>query len=492
MMAKLIVVCILYSLHTFTAIAQMPGFLSLDCGGNETYIDRSGLQWVSDNNFTSGGSVANISVVGEARKQYQTLRYFSADNKKYCYTLNVKARTRYLVRATFLYGNFDNSTVYPKFDISLGATLWSTIVISNSDMLEVEELILLAQSSSISVCLSNASTGLPFISTLELRQFNGSIYYTDFEAETFLKVSARINFGASNNDSIRYPDDPYDRIWESDAVKKPNFLVGVAPGTSKIHTRRPVDTGRDEYPPEKVMQTAVVGENGVLSYRINLDGFPGHGWAFSYFAEIEDLVPSESRKFKLVRPDVPNYENLIVNVQENAKSSYRLYEPGFSNVSLPFVVSFEFVKTEDSSRGPILNALEINKYVQINYGTQDAAVLASLITLYPSSDWALEGGDPCLPVPWTWVKCSLDAQPRVTAILLSGKNLTGHIPLQILNLTALTDLWLDHNFLNGSLPDFGVLVDLKRLHLEYNQLSGILPLSLADLPTLKELQVCAE
>lgn len=489
MMAKLIVVCILYSLHTFTAIAQMPGFLSLDCGGNETYIDRSGLQWVSDNNFTSGGSVANISVVGEARKQYQTLRYFSADNKKYCYTLNVKARTRYLVRATFLYGNFDNSTVYPKFDISLGATLWSTIVISNSDMLEVEELILLAQSSSISVCLSNASTGLPFISTLELRQFNGSIYYTDFEAETFLKVSARINFGASNNDSIRYPDDPYDRIWESDAVKKPNFLVGVAPGTSKIHTRRPVDTGRDEYPPEKVMQTAVVGENGVLSYRINLDGFPGHGWAFSYFAEIEDLVPSESRKFKLVRPDVPNYENLIVNVQENAKSSYRLYEPGFSNVSLPFVVSFEFVKTEDSSRGPILNALEINKYVQINYGTQDAAVLASLTTLYPSSDWALEGGDPCLPVPWTWVKCSLDAQPRVTAILLSGKNLTGHIPLQILNLTALTDLWLDHNFLNGSLPDFGVLVDLKRLHLEYNQLSGILPLSLADLPTLKELYV---
>jgi hypothetical protein len=38
------------------------------------------------------------------------------------------------------------------------------------------------------------------------------------------------------------------------------------------------------------MQTTVVGENGVLSYRINLDGFPGHGWVFSYFAEIEDLV----------------------------------------------------------------------------------------------------------------------------------------------------------------------------------------------------------
>ena len=63
-----------------------------------------------------------------------------------------------------------------------------------------------------------------------------------------------------------------------------------------------------------------------------------------------------------------------------------------------------------------MNALEINKYVQINYGTQDATVLASSTTLFPSSDWALEGGDPCFPVPWTRAKCSLDAQPRVTAM----------------------------------------------------------------------------
>ncbi|XP_059073006.1 probable LRR receptor-like serine/threonine-protein kinase At1g67720 isoform X2 [Cryptomeria japonica] len=485
-----VVSAIFLLLHAFSATAQIPvGFISLDCGGKHASIDRNGLQWIPDDSFISGGFVASISVTGETRKHYQTVRYFPADERKYCYTLHVKERTRYLVRATFLYGNFDKSSTYPTFDISLGATYWSTVAISDIDIPKIKELILLAQSSSISVCLSNASTGTPFISTLELRQFNGSMYYTDFETQFFLHVSARINFGASNNDSIRYPDDPYDRIWESDADKRANFLVDVASGTTKIQTNRSIDTARDEYPPEKVMQTAVVGERGLLSYRTDLDGFPGYGWAFSYFAEIEDLGPREARKFKLNLPNVPDYNNLTINVQENAQGSYKLYEPGYANVSLPFVVSFAFVKKRDSSRGPILNALEVNKYVTINFGTQDAAALSSLIALYPSADWALEGGDPCLPVPWTWVRCSSDGQPRVTAILLSGKNLSGQIPLEILNLTALTDLLLDHNSLNGPIPDFSALIKLQRLHLEDNQLKGSLPVSLADLPDLKELYV---
>lgn len=179
------------------------GFVSIDCGGGENYTDDIGLVWISDNQMPYG-ETAPISVPGENRKQYSTVRYFPADNRKYCYTFGVLNRTRYLVRATFLYGNFDNSNVYPKFDISLGSTHWSTIVVSDANTIEIEELILLASFPTISVCLSNASTGRPFISTLELRQFNGSLYYTEFETRFFLGVSARINFGAESNDSVRY------------------------------------------------------------------------------------------------------------------------------------------------------------------------------------------------------------------------------------------------------------------------------------------------
>ena len=163
----------------------------------------------------------------------------------------------------------------------------------------------------------------------------------------------------------RYPDDPYDRIWESDLDRRQNFLVGVAPGTERIRTSKNIDIRTREYPPVKVMQTAVVGTEGELSYRLNLQGFPANARAYAYFSEIEDLAPNETRKFKLREPYISDYSNAVVNIAENANGSYRLYEPSYMNVTLDFVLSFIFSKTNDSTRGPLLNAIEISKYQQI-------------------------------------------------------------------------------------------------------------------------------
>lgn len=113
------------------------------------------------------------------------------------------------------------------------------------------------------------------------------------------------------------------------------------------------------------MQTAVVGTRGVLSYRLNLEDFPANARAYAYFAEIEDLGKNESRKFKLKQPYIADYSNAVVNIAENANGSYTLYEPSYMNVTLDFVLSFSFVMTPDSIRGPLLNALEISKYVEI-------------------------------------------------------------------------------------------------------------------------------
>ncbi|XP_071690581.1 probable LRR receptor-like serine/threonine-protein kinase At1g67720 [Rutidosis leptorrhynchoides] len=486
--------CFLFLTYLFVLVlnfldittAQVPGFVSLDCGGQSNSTDNLGLEWTPDNQIIYG-ITSNISVTNETRQQYQTVRYFPADNRKYCYTINVKSRTRYLLRATFLYGNFDNNNVYPKFDISLGPTRWATIVISDANTIESEELIFLASGSTVSVCLSNATTGQPFISTLELRPFNGSIYLTQFENQFYLSVSARINFGAENEDPVRYPDDPFDRIWQSDMLKKANYLVDVAPGTDRISTKLPIDIGKDEQPPQKVMQTAVVGRNGDLTYRMNLDGFPAFGWAYTYFAEIEDLGSNETRKFRLVLPGMPDVSKAVVNIQENAQGTHRLYEPGFVNISLPFVLSFKFGKTSDSTQGPLVNAIEINKYLKIGDGSFDGDVAASLVSNYESSDWAQEGGDPCLPVAWSWLDCNTDREPKIIAVKLSGKNLTGNIPLDLTKLTSLEELWLDGNALTGPIPDFTECRNLKIIHLENNRLSGDIPSSLADLPNLSQL-----
>ncbi|KAG2578813.1 hypothetical protein PVAP13_6NG110300 [Panicum virgatum] len=468
--------------------AAQPGFISLDCGGARDHTDAIGIQWTSDATFVSGGQTAQLLVQnGLQSQQFATVRYFPADNRKYCYTMNVRNRTRYLVRATFLYGNFDNSNVYPKFDISLGASPWSTIVVDDATTPVVEEAIILAAAPTLSVCLSNASTGQPFISTLELRQFNGSLYYTTDETRFFLALSARINFGAESNDSIRYPDDPFDRIWESDSVRRANYLVDVAPGTARISTTKPIFVSINEEPPEKVMQTAVVGQDGYLNYRLDLEGFPANAWGVSYFAEIEDLAPNETRKFKLEVPGMPALSKPTVDVEENAQGKYRLYEPGYTNLSLPFVFSFGFRKTNDSSEGPILNALEIYKYVQITMGSQDASIMASMVSRYSQAGWAQEGGDPCLPASWSWVQCSSEDAPRVFSITLSGKNITGSIPVELTKLSALVELRLDGNSFSGQIPDFSACHNLH--HLENNQLTGELPPSLGDLPNLKELYV---
>ncbi|XP_030542497.1 probable LRR receptor-like serine/threonine-protein kinase At1g67720 [Rhodamnia argentea] len=471
-----------------SSTAQMPGSVSLDCGGSQSFTDEIGLEWTPDDQFTFG-EITNVSLANETRTQYTTLRYFPADNRKYCYTLNVTTRTRYLIRATFLYGNFDSDNVYPSFEISLGPTYWSTIAISDASTIEVRELIFLASDPTIDVCLSNATTGKPFISTLELRQFNGSMYYTDYENQFYLGTSARINFGAESEEPVRYPDDPFDRIWESDSVKKANYLVDVAAGTKKVSTQLPIDVNHDEKPPRKVMQTAVVGTNGLLTYRLNLDGFLGCGWAYSYFAEIEDLAPNDTRKFKLILPGSPDISKAVVNIIENAQGKYRLYEPGFVNITLPFVLSFKFARTIDSSKGPLLNAMEINKYVKKIDGSPDGGVIASIISPYTSAAWAQEGGDPCLPVPWTWVRCSSDSPPLITAVTLSSKNLTGNIPSDIAKLSGLVELWLDGNSLTGSIPDLSSCMNLEIIHLENNHLTGELPSSLATLPNLKELYV---
>lgn len=133
----------------------------------------------------------------------------------------------------------------------------------------------------------------------------------------------------------------------------------------------PIDVSRDDWPPQKVMQTAVVGRNGSLTYRLNLDGFPSSGWAFSYFSEIEDLGPNDTRKFRLMIPGAPDLSTAFVNIQENAPGKYRLYEPGYYNISFPFVLSFRFEKTSDSTVGPLLNAMEINRYLKKSDGSLD-------------------------------------------------------------------------------------------------------------------------
>ena len=79
---------------------------------------------------------------------------------------------------------------------------------------------------------------------------------------------------------------------------------------------------------------------------------------------------------------------------------------------------------------------------------------------------------------------------ELTWLNLSGNQLTGPIPLELGELTALTDLYLNDNQLTGSIPpELGRLTKLSRLVLRGNQLSGGIPPVLGSLSNLTVLSL---
>ncbi|CAM6069234.1 unnamed protein product [Sphagnum tenellum] len=70
---------------------------------------------------------------------------------------------------------------------------------------------------------------------------------------------------------------------------------------------------------------------------------------------------------------------------------------------------------------------------------QDAIAIEEIKSSMNLNDWT---GDPCVPVPHPWVTCSTDLNSilSITAVNLSGYNLTGPISPSFGNLLSLTSL----------------------------------------------------
>ncbi|CAM6038835.1 unnamed protein product [Sphagnum compactum] len=490
---------LLFLHQSFNTVVAQPGFISLDCGGDQEYTDSNNITWIPDNtSFVQTGSVATLPTANNQSSIPQSLtrlRYFPNNQSKNCYTLPANLSTRYLIRATFLYGNYDGATTNPIFDISLDATIWATITILNATETYYQEIVAIAQSrsSTFSVCLLNVNQGTPFLSSLELRPLFGSIYELSYLSAAYLSSMLRINFGAPSFASVRYPYDPVDRIWMSDQAalaETTSLLQNVGSNVTSISTTRSVRiTSASDRPPQLVMQTAAVGNNGILSYRSRLNGFPSQAYAVSYFAEIQVLKPTDIRSF-IFNTNIadPTFVDQNLNLQQDANGPFIAFEPGYLNVTIPQYADYSLTRTPNSTLNPIINALEIYKIVTkvstTNYA--DVLALSSLASQLPPQH---SQGDPCLPVAWDWVSCNNASSPQVTTIALSNRSLSGTIPNSLATMTALQSISLDYNNFTGPIPDLSSLSSLQFLNLEDNDLSGDFPQWLANLPGLTVLWV---
>ena len=181
------------------------GFISIDCGiaeGSE-YQQSGQINFVSDVNFIDSGINHDLPNVALYDKyvHYKNVRSFP-DGDRNCYTLRpVDKDSKYLIRASFLYGNYDGQNLSPTFDLYLGVDWWATVQ-NPTTTKQFFEIITLATMDFVSVCLVNTGKGTPFISVLSLRPLTNSMYNATNKDQS-LKLFGRFDMGSAGA-PIRY------------------------------------------------------------------------------------------------------------------------------------------------------------------------------------------------------------------------------------------------------------------------------------------------
>lgn len=180
------------------------GFISIDCGRvppNTIYTEpTTGIKYISDERFVDGGVSKSILPEYKATLQEQAayVRSFP-EGIRNCYRVNVTKNTRYLIRAFFLYGNYDGLDQFPEFDLHFGVTLWETVKIESVDISVLKEIIHIPTESKVHICLVNTGLGTPFITALELRPLLNSTYSTPTGS---LSLFLRADIGSTANGSV--------------------------------------------------------------------------------------------------------------------------------------------------------------------------------------------------------------------------------------------------------------------------------------------------
>lgn len=192
-------------------VSILAGFLNIDCGGTEKYVDPvTGFTWVPDAPYISTGKIQTTVLSSSLQNftEMKTLRYFDDPRPKNCYTLSVTAGSTYLLRVTWHYGNYDNANQPPSFQVAIDATIVDNVTAGFADGLYAEYHYV-SQGNLTYVCLVRTSPlSTPFISGISLKP--ASVLSSGYSAEfgdllqlgNILKTVTRVNYGGT--DMIRY------------------------------------------------------------------------------------------------------------------------------------------------------------------------------------------------------------------------------------------------------------------------------------------------
>ncbi|XP_031490693.1 senescence-induced receptor-like serine/threonine-protein kinase isoform X2 [Nymphaea colorata] len=432
-----------------TVVHGQEGFINIDCGlpKNSNFSNEVGLVYVPDDMYTDAGTNMQVDPDFLSNpKVYTTLRSFPDYNRN-CYNLTpvVVGRT-YLVRASFMYGNYDGKKVLPTFDLYLGVNFWDTIKLDNSTHILSTEITAEAITTSMDVCLVKTTDSVPFISSLELRQLDDRIF-SKVSKSLSLVTLMRINTGATAE--IRYPEDHYDRIWTP---------VSSAYGIS-LNTKNEVLDNTSYWIdlPSSVLQTAVTSTSDI---KVEWHAEPDSTYHFfMHFVELVRLPDNQTRSMMIKKNGGYFFGPLSLKYLVT-RIVYSTSITGANHYS------FSISVPTSSTQGPILNGFQVYKVRHVTSSAtslRDATAMMGLKEHYGvQRNWH---SDPCLPQdhPWSGVECDSysSSPPRIVSVDLSNSELNGTISNSFAELTEIQSLNLSGNHLQGPIPLFlGELAEL--------------------------------
>ncbi|MED6146636.1 hypothetical protein PIB30_036426 [Stylosanthes scabra] len=457
--------------------ANNQGFISIDCGlpGNSSYTEKNtGINYISDANFIDSGVTKTVSPQDRAthKQQFNYLRSFP-NGVRNCYKINVTNGADYLIRASFLYGNYDGLNKLPQFEVHLGPNVWEKVKFKNSSISANYEIIHSPSEDHIHLCLANTGTGTPFISVIELRSLPNDTYIINIQSAGSLARVLRHDLGSITNLTYRYKDDTYDRIWKPYWNKEWTQLSTSSVNINNLNNSVTI-------PPAIVMSSAAtpINSSASLDIKWDADAVTDNFYFYLHFNEIQELKANETRSINIILngkriygPFTPEYRYTTTVYTDPPYNGFKTHR-------------LSILRSDLSTLPPIINAIEI--YVvkdlsKLETQKDDVDAITNIKVAYKvTRNWV---GDPCGPETYKWdgVDCSSDGvgTPRITFLNLSSGGLIGHIVGDIFKLTMLKTLDLSHNNLTGDVPYFLTqLQSLQNLNLANNNLSGSIPIEL--------------
>ncbi|KAL2652598.1 hypothetical protein R1flu_020726 [Riccia fluitans] len=515
---------------------QLPDFISIDCGGEGLKDVATEIEWLPDEKYLDSGEVlkegfvavpATVTLDKDTLKTLanadlvQTARVFlprvnSISLSKYCYVVGVRNTTNYLVRVMFPPRNLtandpsiDLSRYTSRFYFTVDSTLIATIELAPV-LPKTVELVVTPLDKNMYICLVPLEdrSSMPAVSTIELRPLPNELYLegrreiqtadiindqgdlvtpraagnTGLRTSYLITVS-RLNFGGNISlPPIRYPSDQHDRLWYPAGFSDTTQLSAINATRTPIDPKIIVTWDNNWDFPVEVLETAWKGRNPNLNFTVafNLTGSRSLRPITTFYLGMILVDPDDSGGVQNVYLSAAGGSEIwwaddvaplafAVRILQNVKQTFN----GDSN--------FFTFSSLNATVPPKVNAFDLLGEFEANTKRttpEDGFTITDIAkNLRQRVDILVDtSGDPCLPVPWNWIVCSIESPPRITQINISSMGASGKIPSDFGNLDQLTVLDFSNNTFTGELPEsLASITTLRELRLQHNNFTGAVP-----------------